>query len=217
MAGGFASRPQVATLGDRVAIVYGSPPANAPRCFAGEAYQGPCSETYLLSSKDGGVSFASPVQVTPSLVKPPAVEADLSFRADVALLAPSTIVVAWDESQNSTGWPNGFRTEQYARVSVDDGVSWREPVRLTDSPNSTHNALVASGSGVHVAWFDSRDGNDEIYYRASLDGGLTWKPEERLTYSPASSSTPSVAVSTSYVHVVWLEGNSEIRYRRRRW
>ena len=215
-AGGFSGRPQVAAQGDRVAIAYGLPPANAPLCFAGKSYQSPCSETYLLTSTDGGATFMSPVQVSPSLVNAPAAEADLSIRADVALLAPNAIVVAWDESQNSTGWPNGFRTEQYARVSVDGGASWHEPARITDSPNATHNALAASGSSVHLVWFDSRHGNDEIYYRASRDGGLTWESEERLTHSRVSASTPSVAVSANYVHVLWIEANNESRYRRRR-
>jgi hypothetical protein len=69
---------------------------------------------------------------------------------------------------------------------------------------------------VHVVWFDNRDYNNELYYKRSIDGGVNWEEDVRLTYDTSNSSYPSVAVSGSTVHVVWIdtrEGNYEIYYK----
>lgn len=70
---------------------------------------------------------------------------------------------------------------------------------------------------MHVAWFDARDGNDEIYYKHSTDGGVNWSVDKRLTSNPFFSAYPSVTVSGSVVHVVWYDdrdGNAQIYYKR---
>jgi hypothetical protein len=95
-------------------------------------------------------------------------------------------------------------------------------VRLTNdlgnSVTSLNNArsVAASGTVVHVAWTDNRDGNEEIYYKRSVDGGLNWEADTRLTNNSANSADPSLWVTGSVVHVVWndnRDGNYEIYYK----
>jgi hypothetical protein len=107
--------------------------------------------------------------------------------------------------------------EIYYKRSTDSGVTWGPDYRLTSTPDSSgYPSVAVSGSTIHVAWQDHRDGNNEIYYKHSTDGGATWTPDTRLTFDSAFSSLPSVAVAAETVHVVWRDdrsGNPEIYYK----
>jgi hypothetical protein len=108
--------------------------------------------------------------------------------------------------------------EIYYKRSIDAGVSWGADVRLTNNTGSSWEPSVAvSGTTVHVAWEDYRDGNREIYYKRSTDAGVSWGADTRLTNNSSYSKYPSVTVSGSVVHVVWQDnrdGNYEIYYKR---
>jgi len=109
-------------------------------------------------------------------------------------------------------------------ISINLYAQWEPDVRLTfDDARSRiyfNNAwqIAAIGDTVHVVWIDKRDGNCEIYYKHSIDGGTTWEIDTRLTYNPETQCAPGVAVSGSYVHVVWEDFRNgsyfEIYYKR---
>ena len=98
---------------------------------------------------------------------------------------------------------------------------WLPDVRFTNHPDSSltspNNArcIIASGSTIHAAWNDNRDGNYEIYYKRSTDDGVTWGSDTRLTTDNAVSQRPSLAVSGNFVHMVWNDrvSNEEIYYK----
>jgi len=53
----------------------------------------------------------------------------------------------------------------------DSGVTWSSDVNLTnDTNNSVGPSVALSGTGVHVLWCDTRDGNAEIYYVRNPNG-----------------------------------------------
>ena len=108
--------------------------------------------------------------------------------------------------------------EIYYKRSTDGGSSWGADTRLTsDVAISEYSSVSVSGSVVHVAWEDRRDGNYEIYYKRSTDGGSNWGTDTRLTNNSAISYLSCVSVSGSVVHVVWQDdrdGNYEIYYKR---
>lgn len=102
-------------------------------------------------------------------------------------------------------------------------AQWEPDVRLSNNADSSLtiygiiHQIAASGDTVHVVWWDKSDGNWEIYYIRSTDGGVSWPTTTRLTNDPKTSQYPSIAVSGSFVHVVWCDwktGNREIYYRR---
>ncbi len=171
-----------------------------------------CSEVYYKRSTDGGRTWGGDVRLT---FDPP-----FSGRPDVAALAPSTVIVSYDEDRDRN---RGH--EQHVMRSNDNGSTWAPTVRLTDAPgNSTHTAILAAGSSVHVAWHDRRPGGskneEEIYYRASRDGGASWQPEEPVTISDGKvSTTPLLAATPGYVHLIWLDrrtGPFQVWYSRRK-
>ena len=66
-------------------------------------------------------------------------------------------------------------------------------------------------------WMDESPGTKEIYYNRSTNDGVDWVGEVRLSWDSNVSNHPSVAVSGSYVHVVWCDdrnGDDEIYYIR---
>ncbi|MEO8209516.1 MAG: hypothetical protein ABI840_03060 [bacterium] len=109
-------------------------------------------------------------------------------------------------------------SEIYYKRSTDAGKNWSSDLRLTyNAAASGFPTTAVSGSVVHVAWEDYRDGNNEIYYKRSSDGGLTWGPDTRLTNNWANSVNASLSVSDLFVHLVWRDerdGNREIYYKR---
>ena len=90
--------------------------------------------------------------------------------------------------------------------------------RITNNNSySGYPAIAVSGSVIHLAWYDSRDGNEEIYYKRSSDGGSSWSADTRMTTADSSSAFPSLVVSGSVVHLVWRDSRvpvNEIYYRR---
>jgi len=163
-------------------------------------------EIYYKRSTDGGVSWD--IEDT-RLTNDPA----WSYLSSVAA-SGSNVHVVWSDNRDDTF------AEIYYKRSTDGGVSWSsEDTRLTNDPALSYNpSLSASGSDVHVVWWDTRDGPDEIYYKRSTDAGVSWDLEDtRLTDSWSESKIPSISVSDSNVHVVWhdnRDGNYEIYYKR---
>ncbi len=108
-----------------------------------------------------------------------------------------TVHVVWFDNRDGND-------EIYYKNSIDGGINWGTDVRLTDDPDSSYFPSIAVlGTSVHVVWIDDRDGNRELYYKRSLDGGTSWGVDTNLSNDPAWSWRPSVAVSGSYVNVVW--------------
>jgi len=102
-------------------------------------------------------------------------------------------------------------------------AQWGNDVRLTNDPAvsalsyTRNSSIAANGDSIHVVWADGRDGKGEIYYKRSTDGDINWSNDTRLTNNDSSSSNPTIAISDSFVHVVWndfRDGNYEIYYKR---
>lgn len=100
---------------------------------------------------------------------------------------------------------------------------WLPDYRFTNHPDSSltspNNARcnAASGNIIHAAWYDNRDGNDEIYYKRSTDGGLTWGADTRLTTLTGVSFFASMQAAGQFVFAAWVEntdGNPEIYSKR---
>ena len=115
----------------------------------------------------------------------------------------SSVHVVWYDSRY------GGHYEIFYKRSTDSGVSWGSDTRLTNSINfATTPSVAISGSVVHVVWSNREVSSEEIYYTRSTDSGTNWEPSIWLTtYDSTNSIFPSVAVSSSDVHVVWHGDN----------
>ena len=160
------------------------------------------TEIYYKRSTDAGVSWGADVRMTNNT--------NNSYSPSVAVSGSAVHVVWYDR-------PDG-NWEIYYKRSTDAGVSWGTNTRLTiNGADSYDPSIAVSGLFVNVVWKDYREGNDEIYYKRSTDGGVNWGADTRLTNNIDNSAGPSVTVSGSVVHVVWMDnrdGNLEIYYKR---
>ena len=118
--------------------------------------------------------------------------------------------VVWHDDRNGN-------PEIYYKRSTDGGTIWQIDTRLTnDSLASWSPCIAVSGPNVHIVWGDKRNGNLEIYYKHSFNGGITWGIDTRLTSDSALSDIPSMAISDSFVHVVWTDyrdSNFDVYYK----
>jgi hypothetical protein len=97
--------------------------------------------------------------------------------------------------------------------------TWEADVRLTNdaaASTTTFNfardiALTSDGS-VHVAWFDTRDGREQIYVARSKDGGTTWDTATKIAPSANQQLHASIAASGSNVYVAWHEIRNGMYY-----
>jgi hypothetical protein len=106
-------------------------------------------------------------------------------------------------------------------------AEWEPAVRLTYDDSISYQTMggawdvAISGSAVHVAWYDRRDGGYEIYYKRSDDYGTNWGPDTRMTSDTVYSGYPAIAASGQSVHLCWVQGidargdsHDQIQYRR---
>jgi len=158
-------------------------------------------EIYYKRSSDEGVTWGADTRLTNN--------DSTSMSPSVAVSGSAIHVVWWDQRDGNP--------EIYYKRSTDAGLSWGADTRLTNNTASSYLPSVAvSGSTVHVLWTDNRDGNYEIYYKRSTNEGLSWGADTRLTNNDSVSENPSVAVSSSDVHIVWddnRDGNYKIYYK----
>jgi len=95
--------------------------------------------------------------------------------------------------------------------SMDDGKTWKGPVRVNDTADSAREGLHAMTSGldgsIWCVWLDLRDKKSEIYATVSKDNGATWEANQCVYRSPDGSVCecchPSVVVSGNCVHVMF--------------
>lgn len=120
-------------------------------------------------------------------------------------------------------------TGVYYRRSVDEGLTWTEPIWLDPdipaghTPDSLNFQLDETG-GLHALWFYGADDPaarpDWIRYTRSLDGGSRWSPPFTIdAYSEANehylnAAGPIMTVAGETVHVIWAAGSLPYRYHR---
>jgi hypothetical protein len=159
-------------------------------------------EVYYKRSVDGGLTWGEDIRMTTN-------SGDSGFPS--MALNDSIVYDVWEDDVDGN-------YELYYNKSEDNGSTWGDITRLTYyAGSSEYPTVVVSGDLIHVTWKDNRDGNWEVYYKQSVDGGLSWADDERLTEDDALSNFPSVAISDSAIHVLWVDsrdGNSEIYYKR---
>jgi len=130
-----------------------------------------------------------------------------SIAPRVVALSSSRTIVAWVDYRD--GFPDILTSR-----STNAGMTFSAPVRLDTGTAAGTSAsltvsLAASGDLVAAAWSDDRSGFTDVYANFSLDAGATWQPQDyRMdtnTIGTTDSQTPSVAVGSGRVHVVWTD------------
>ncbi len=180
--------PSVAVTGQYVHVVW-----NDQRNGSGEIY--------YKGSTDGGISW----DIDKRLSNNPLESYNPTIAAEGLL-----VNVVWQDRRDGN-------YEIYYIRSTDGGMNWGTETRLTNDFNiSYYPSLAVSGSSLHLVWQDIRSAYYGIYYKQSTDAGINWSADSTLSNSTGSSIYPSIAVSGSFLHVLWTDdrdGNNEIYYK----
>lgn len=158
------------------------------------------NEIFYKRSDDGGNTWTTDLQLSNT--------AGSSNLPGIAV-SGSVVHVCWYDS-TAGNW------EIYYKRSTDGGTSWGADTRLTNNTASSLYATIAvSGSTVHIAWTDNRNGPLSILYKRSTNGGTSWGSDIALVKHNAYSLFPSLAVNGSTVHLVFqnLSNNLDICYK----
>jgi len=120
----------------------------------------------------------------------------------LAIGSNDTLYVTWQDNRRGN-W------DIYVAVSL-DGITWNDPVRLTDpNTNETNPAIAidrASPNHVYIAWQqDEGTGNQDIYVASSSTRFIS-KAVTQVTSHAASQTEPALAVgSDNTVYLVWTD------------
>lgn len=162
-------------------------------------------EVFYKRSTDAGTSWSPLTRLT-------------WFSDDATTLALTTdssnrVHVAW--SNVSSG-----NIEVFYKRSLDSGLTWQAPQRLTWNAGVSKDVAVCSGPGgsVYIVWADGTPGSNEIFYKKSTNSGSTWSTINRLTWKLYAANSPAVIHDNSNVlHIVWEDfsaGNFELFHKR---
>ncbi len=156
------------------------------------------AEIYYKNSLDGGYTWSSDLGISNTAGK--------SF-VPVVAVSGSNVHVSWYDSTNGN-W------EIYYNRSNDNGLSWGASTRLTNNTaESKWPSISVSGSIVHVAWADRRNGQFKTYYKRSTDGGTSWLSDVALqTKKNSIGYYQCLATNGLNVHIVY-QGLHDIFYR----
>jgi hypothetical protein len=117
-------------------------------------------QIFYSYSNDNGATWYKRIRLSNStpLITSPVVHPHIAIEND-------NIYIVWDDYRNVTegSW------ELYYKSSFDRGITWSIDTRLTNAPEPTISSDIQIYEDVvHVVWWDSRDGNEEVYYKQML-------------------------------------------------
>jgi predicted RecA/RadA family phage recombinase len=127
--------------------------------------------------------------------------------------------LVWTGQEYGVAWGD-FRDRNpeiyFTRISK-SGVKQGDDIRITSNfSGSFAPSLVWTGEEYGVAWYDYRDGNEEIYFARISKSGVKQGDDIRIT-NISSSDHPSLVWTGEEYGVAWCDyqdGNEEIYFAR---
>ncbi len=173
--------------------------------------QGSAQPVLISSSSDGGVTWSSPVQVTP---------AGIGGTDPTPLVQPGGRVTVY--------YPQPGAALETVQTSSDGGATFGSPVIVHDDQGADPPGILAGNAqgigdaavdpvtgALFVVWPDRRYdvwGLDGIVMSRSTDGGQTWQGPLLLsgsTSSPVDRFTPSINAYGGYVAATWYHWSQD--------
>jgi len=186
---GPADRPAVAVIGANVYVAWRDDSSGN-------------TETYIVRSTDGGVTWKSAMRLSNS----PLDSSTLAIAVNT-----SYVYVVWDKVAADD-------TAIFFRRSADNGATWQAVQQITNNTGGSWTpSLAANGAELQLAWDDDTAGNFDIYFKKSTNRGGTWQTQKRISNNSGSSRNTALAVANGNVVVAWNDqtpGNNEIYFRK---
>jgi hypothetical protein len=147
-------------------------------------------EIYYKNSSDGGNNWGNDVRLTNNS----ATSGNSSISGNSLFLH-----IVWRDNRDGN-------YEIYYKNSTNGGSNWGTDTRLTNNLQiSDYPSISVSGQALYVVWRDTRDLDAEIYGKSSTNGGLSWGTDTRLTNNALESTYPSIAMTDSIIHIIWMD------------
>ena len=174
---------------------------------------------FLAKSTNGGLSFSTPVAITPLFNE---LTFSSSYRKNsfpALAVNPSTgftYVLYADQPSTTLG-----AQVEFIRSTTAGGTTFTAPIVINGSSAGQQffPAITADSSAViHTSWFDTRNSTSgasryDIFASRSLNNGGTWSPNARVTPSIINAATSSfigdyagIAALGGFAHPVWTNG-----------
>ena len=160
----------VAAAGDRVHVVWS------------DTRVGGTYEIYYKCSTDNGATWPVSPGGDTRLTSP---DSEPSYFPSIAA-ADANVHVVWCDGRDGTSGD-----EVYYKCSSDGGTTWSSDTRLSANDNlqSRHPSIAVADPGLHVAWYDNRDGNNEVYHKRNPTGnvGVAETPNAKVRTANAAT------------------------------
>jgi hypothetical protein len=128
--------------------------------------------------------------------------------------------LVWTGSHYGIAWMDdrdGNQEIYFARVEPGGTLAGSE-LRVTDAVTASRSPDLAwTGTEYAMAWFDHRDGNEEIYFARMSAAGSKAGGDVTVTINAYTSFEPDIAWSGSEYGIAWRDnrdGNDEIYFTR---
>ena len=160
------------------------------------------------------VQRARDVAVRPHWSRPIRVSPNGAQASRPAIAAKgTTVAVGWVSQTSYLRYEPAAPRSFSVRISVDQGATWRHPVRLSPRGGRVdYPRLAVAGRRVYATWTDADSG--AIRFAISEDRGRTWtKRTVAMTTSKAAgwqegfAGYPDVGASGNDVALIWFAGN----------
>jgi len=154
-------------------------------------------DVFLRRSTDQGETFEDAVRLDTS--------AAAEYYPDVQIDSAGTVHVVYYSTKIA-----GNNREIYYVRSLDNGVTFGAPVRLTNAVRDSRLPKLAIGpdDSLNVVWHDDRAAPDDydVYFMRSEDGGDTWGSTVQVCDTSPESEEVAIAVGgDGVIHVTWEE------------
>jgi hypothetical protein len=180
-------------------------------------YVGSQRRHFLTKSSDGGVTFSTPIAITPLFN-------ELAFNSSYRKNSFTSLAVgpSGDVAAVYSDQPSGRLGAEVRFIrSTDGGTTFSAPLTINDNSSGQQffPALTLDSSGIiHATWFDTRqhprnNALYDVYATFSTDGGAIFAPNARVTPASINAGTASfigdytgIAAAANFAHPVWNDG-----------
>jgi hypothetical protein len=154
---------------------------------------------FIAQSKDGGVTFSTPVAMTPSFTN---LDFSSSYRTNsfpaLAVGPVASKQFIYDLYDLYTDQPGTNARTALVRSTLPGKLTFNSPVRVNDSTKGQRlmpAIAVDTNDVVHMSWFDTRNFSSvddlDIYATYSLDDGSNFAPNAKVTSTKIQASSSS--------------------------
>ena len=192
----------------------------------------------VSTSTDGGATFATPVEIAPTIASFDVGIPAMAVRR--ALIYPAcgadasggpnrgTLYCSWTDETPANGM------DAFVARSTDGGATWSAPVRVNDDATGVANdqfnqwlAVDPTDGSISVSFYDTRNDpthlSTDVYFARSTDAGLTFGTNVKVTTEPTNEAIAGadpfgnqygdyegIAAFAGRVHPVWTDRRASV-------